>query len=319
MPDETNFTDKPANSIRANSRLTEFWLRTVRAYTFNTPIHRGRHRAYLAALKVCGELPGPTVVQAKDGRLLSVDLRTGMQTTVFFLGEYEPAITKIVTALLPRGGTFLDVGANFGWYTTLFAKFTGASGQVHAFEPVPAIFANLARNHELMGSPSNVRINQLALGDEHKNITINLFQGLSTGHASLSDHRRDDAIGFQVDMITLDSYLEANDVGDADLVKVDIEGAELMFLRGAEKLFAQKVPPVFLMEMALNQSKHFGHVPNDLLEFMRRRADYEFYKVDELAGRLTSIDGFEAADIGANVICVPVANDRAREAVLTFL
>jgi FkbM family methyltransferase len=290
-----------------NGRFAELFLKFVRLYTFNTPIDRGKYRVFLSALKLVPNPPDGVVVGTKDGRRLSADLSTGMQDTLFFIGEYEKSVTGIVERTIAerKCKTFLDVGANFGWYTTLFAKHAGSVGEVHAFEPVPSIYDNLSRNYDLMGKPQNVRINNLALGDEEKELTINLFEGLSTGHASLSDQDRDDAIPFKCRMITLDSYLEKNSIDHVDFVKVDIEGAELGFLKGAERLFKQERPPVILMEMALNQTKNFGYLPNELIEFLRQRVPYIFYKIDEDTVELIEIDGFADDDIGANVICIP--------------
>lgn len=254
--------------------------------------------------------------ETKDGRKFSVHLKTGMQTTVFFLGEYENALTEIVKSLLREGDVCLDVGANFGWYSTIFHKYCGPGGKVHAFEPVPPTFRELEENYELMGSPSNVVINNLALGEEPDELTINLFEGLSTGHASMSDQGRADTISFKCEVVTLDSYLEKENVGEVNFVKVDIEGAEMMFLKGAERLFAQKTPPIWLMEMALQQTSNFGYLPNDLIDFMRERAEYDFYKVDEPNTKLVKIDGFKADDIGANVIAFPRGYYRDRLASL---
>jgi FkbM family methyltransferase len=261
----------------------------------------------MVAMRLCQHVPDGVTVNTRDGRLLSVDLSTGMQSSVFFLGEYERAITRVLELIIERNGfqRFVDAGANFGWYTSLFYKYAAEFGEVHAFEPVPPIFENLERNYRLMGSPSNVRINRIALGDEKKRITVNLFEGLSTGHASISDQGRDDAIGFECPLVTLDDYLAENRVSDIDLVKVDIEGAELSFLKGAESLFRQRTLPVILMEMALNQTKNFGYLPNDLIDFIRERGAYHFYKIDEIRTRLVKIDGIAADDIGANVICIP--------------
>ncbi|MFN0139722.1 MAG: FkbM family methyltransferase [Pyrinomonadaceae bacterium] len=258
-------------------------------------------------------MPSSVVVSTHDGRKFDADLTTGMETTVFFLGEYEKAITNLVTELLQNeivntkrpNPVFVDVGANFGWYTTLFHKCAGRGGQVHSFEPIPSTFSSLTKNYGLMGSPANVFINNLALGDKAGEITANLFLGLPTGHASISDQGRDDAIPIKCRMTTLDSYLEEHKIANVDFVKVDIEGAEMMFLKGAERLFGQDVPPFWLMEMALNQTKNFGYRPNDLIEFIRARAEYAFYKIDEVEGKMIAIDGFADDDIGANVICVP--------------
>jgi hypothetical protein len=70
-------------------------------------------------------LPDGLEIETRDARKLSVDLSTGLQSTVFFMGEYESAVTQIAETIISRNQckTFLDVGANFGWYTTLFYKY----------------------------------------------------------------------------------------------------------------------------------------------------------------------------------------------------
>jgi FkbM family methyltransferase len=285
--------------------LENILLRTVRFYTFHTPIERGKHRAYLTALKLCKTLPERISTESRDGRRFSVHLKTGMTTTVYFLGEYEKALTEIVTSLLRPGDVCLDVGANFGWYSTLFHKHSGEQGEVHSFEPTPPTFRELEENYALMGKPSNVFINNLALGDREDELAINVFEGLPSGHASISNHKGVGSTSYACRMITLDSYMDERAVRDVNFVKVDIEGAELLFLKGAEKLFQQSIPPIFLIEMALEQTKNFGYKPNDLVEFIRARADYEFFKVDELRTRLVRMEGISPEDIGANVICFP--------------
>lgn len=126
-------------------------LRAVRYYTFNTPISFGRHRAYLAAMRLIGDPPRELDAATHDGRRFSLDLSTGLQTTVYFLGEYEKAITDIVEKILVerKCRVFLDVGANFDWYKTLFHKHAGSAGEVHAFEPVPSTFYIVNRNYRL--------------------------------------------------------------------------------------------------------------------------------------------------------------------------
>jgi FkbM family methyltransferase len=273
-------------------KIDKILLRAVKSYTFNTPIPKGKHRAYLLALKLCKNLPEKMPAQTKDGRKFSVHLKTGMQTTVYFLGEYEKTLTEIVKSVLRDGDVCLDVGANFGWYTTLFHKYCGANSEIHAFEPMPPTFREFEENYALMGAPPNVFINNLALGEKPDELTINLFEGLPSGHASISSQGRSDVISYKCRVATLDSYLEERRVREVNFVKVDIEGAEMMFLKGAQKLFAQATPPIWLMEMALQQTKNFGYLPNDLINYMRARAAYDFYKVDETQTRLIKIEAF---------------------------
>lgn len=285
--------------------IEELWLRSIRIYTYNTPISKGKYRLFQTALGLCS-LPHEAIpARTRDGRRFSVDLTSGMQDHVFFFGEYEKTISRVASRLINSGDICIDVGANFGWYTTLMAMRCGDSGEVHSFEPVPRSFRELEKNVKLAGSPRNVHINEAALGDKEDTITISIAAGEPTGHASMAAKGQDGGLSFQCRMTTLDNYLIENKVGNVDFVKVDIEGAEMMFLKGAARLFEQNVPPVFQMEMALAQAKHFGYLPNDLLKFIGSRGDYEFYRVFENEEILRQITHFDDNDIGANVFCIP--------------
>jgi FkbM family methyltransferase len=290
-------------------KLESMFLHAVRIYTFNTPIAKGKYRTFLTALDLCRSLPEPEIVRIKDGRRLWTDLSTGMHEGVFFIGEYERAITKLARLLIRPGDICLDVGANFGWYTTLFYKLAGKSGEVHAFEPVPPTFEDLLRNCRLISDPlpENIHLNNFALGESPGQFTVNLFAGLTTGHASLSDQGREDATSFACDVVTLDSYLAERGIKKVDFVKVDIEGSELSFLRGAGHLFEQTKLPFILMEMALNTTRNFGYFPDELVKFIASHGNYNFYKIDEAALKLIKIVGFAQDDIGANVLCIPEA------------
>jgi hypothetical protein len=74
-----------------------------------------------------------------------------------------------------------------------------------------------------------------------------------------------------------------------------------------------------MAEMALGTTKGFGYLPNDLIEFIRQRAAYEFYALDDFNGSLRRIDGFAPNDVGANVLCIPVNHDPKRLLNLNFV
>ena len=293
-------------------------LSLLRTYTYYTPIAKGKYRLADMALSWCRHFPDKTEVPTKDGRTIYARLATGTETSVYFHGTYETELTEKVTMLVRPGDVCLDVGANFGWYTTLFRKCCGDSGAVHAFEPVPPIYDELVDNFQLMETPANVFLNNLALGDAAGEIEVNVFAGLSTGHASMSNRGRSDGTAYKCEIVTLDSYLSDARVGDVNVVKVDIEGAEILFLRGAETLFAQKTPPIILMEMALEQTGNFGYKPDGLIRFISDRAAYDFYAVNEYTGSLKQIAGFPGDDIGANVFCIPRGSydDRTKRCLL---
>ncbi len=307
-----------SNSFRET--IEQLFLKSVRFYTFNTPILKGRYRLYEAALKICRYPPTNVETKAQDGRRYLVDLTSGMHETVYFLGEYEPAVTQTISSIVKSGDVCLDVGANFGWFTILMHRLCShknqtknGTGKVHAFEPMPPVFDTLQKNREIAGQPKDVFLNNLALGDETKEVNLYRFTNLPNGFSSLSNEMdKDDVKTFPVQMITLNSYLTDRKINEVNFIKLDVEGAELMFLKGATDLFLQKNPPIFIVEMALGTTKNFGYLPNDLIEFIRQHADYNFYALNEYDFSLHKIDGFAPEDIGANVLCVPANCESSR-------
>lgn len=281
----------------------------IRQYTLNTPVKKGKYRLADLAMSLSGELPEQIVVRTTDGRELAVNTANGSYRYIYYLGEYEEAITDVFRALVRPGDVCLDIGANMGWYTTLFQKLVGSNGVVHAFEPVPPTFERLARNVR-MNRLQNVRLNDLALGDEEKDVELHIFDNLPDGHASIATFGQSDFQSFTSRMIMLDTYLEETRTDNVRLVKMDIEGAELMMLKGASRLFEQETVPVIEVEMALATTRGFGYLPNDLIRFIREKADYDFFTIDERRFKLKQIDGFRPEDEGANVLCLPAGFDR---------
>ncbi len=128
-------------------RIERLFLKSIRFYTFNTPIKKGKYRLYQTALKLCRYPPTQLEAETHDGRRYSVDLTSGMHETVYFIGEYERAVTELIYSIVRNGDVCLDIGANFGWYTILFhflienkKEAEQKKGSVHAFEPNPEVF-----------------------------------------------------------------------------------------------------------------------------------------------------------------------------------
>jgi hypothetical protein len=99
--------------------------------------------------RVARPAPPPFVARTPadaGGYAFHCDLRDGIAREVCFTGAYEPLETAIVRALLPAGGTFVDVGANWGYFTLLAAHAAGARGRVVSLEPDPRLFALLRAN-----------------------------------------------------------------------------------------------------------------------------------------------------------------------------
>lgn len=282
-----------------------FIQKLTRLYTFYSPLRKGKYRLALASLSLADKLPERVSVRTTDGRTLNVNFDDHLSQLMFFLGEYERAITEAIRKMVNPGDICLDIGANIGWYTTLLQSLAGPDGEVHSFEPVPSTFETLRANVATNPHADSVRLNSMALGDENRDAVIHTFGNLSAGHASISDFGDSDSVEITVPMKRLDDYLVENRVGDVKFVKIDIEGAELSMLKGASRLFAQDIPPLIVIEAALETTRPFGYFPDDLVRFIGKQSDYDFYEFVEAADRLDKIDGFERESIGANVLCIP--------------
>jgi FkbM family methyltransferase len=289
-------------------------MRLLRSYTWNSPVRRGKSRLMNWSLRFAGCLPEKDIVTLRDGRRLSLSFKqySGMCETIYFMGEYERIITKIVSLIVKPGDICFDLGANLGWYTTLLARLVGKTGAVHAFEPVPPIFATLRENVELSQVWRNTFLNNMAVGDRSGIVSMHVFAGLPVGHSSVSSQGRTDYELHTTQLTTLDAYVEDHTIGRVNFIKCDVEGSELMVLRGARRILRQPVPPIWIMEMAKEIAATFGYSPNELLELMREQGDYDFFAIDEVGARLVPIRVFARDDIGANVLCVPSEHYRDR-------
>jgi FkbM family methyltransferase len=279
--------------------------RLIRFYVRYSPLARGKQRLAMIGRRLRGAAL-PEVVRTSDGRRLEADLSSGMCDQVYFGLDYEPGVTRVARSVVKPGDVCMDVGANFGWYTTLFATLAGPTGQVHAFEPLPAVFEWLGRNVALLESAALTRIVRAAVAAEGRaSANIYLSRNAPMSHASLEAGSNDAAAIATSPVVTLDDYLKTQSIGPVDVVKVDAEGAERAVLEGAAGLFSQPAPPIWIIEMSRETSARFGYRPHDLLEWMRARAAYSFFAIEDQSGRLIDIDHFAPRDVGANVLCVP--------------
>lgn len=149
------------------------------------------------------------------------------ELSMFLVRSFASEISNLVTVLLPNGGTFVDIGAHIGWFSKLASYKVGPLGLVIAVEPEPSNFEMLKSN--LQNVPSEIILAQVALGDTCQR--RKLYLGSSAEHSLIKI--KNQSIFVLVDVVTGDS-LFAN-YPKVDLVKVDVEGAELEVLKGMRR------------------------------------------------------------------------------------
>jgi FkbM family methyltransferase len=195
----------------------------------------------------------------------------------FLLGTYERGTVRAVRRLLRPGMTAIDVGAHAGYYTLLFSRLTGPRGTVIACEPHPDTFAVLGRNVARRGL-RNVRLVPVAVSDREGEAS--LWQtALSVGH-SLLPLKRGAGAALPVATTTLDALARAHGLARADLVKVDVEGAEGEVLEGMRELAARSPGLALILEYKPEILRARGE---DLPALLGRRAAHGFAEVFALA------------------------------------
>jgi FkbM family methyltransferase len=156
---------------------------------------------------------------------LSKNLDAFMCDHLVKFGHYEREVESALSELITKETTFVDVGANIGYFTILCSRLART---VYAFEPVPVVFERLSRNISLNGC-KNVRAFQCAVSREKAKLT--LFESkISDGHDSTVKRFEHDR-SILVDAVSLDETVEPS-VGDV-VLKVDVEGSEMDVLLGA--------------------------------------------------------------------------------------
>jgi FkbM family methyltransferase len=185
---------------------------------------------------------------------------------------------RLYLSIVRKGDVVIDIGANVGYYTTLFADLVGPCGEVHAFEPVPSTFELLSKEIRRFPRHKNVSLNCLAVGDVDRNAAIYVPNN-DHGQAALVQHREGSWHGSQyhevrVEMIRLDRY--ADQLVKIHFVKCDVEGAELLVLRGGESTLRRCQPKIFL-EIEERWTKSFGWTGADVIRFLRDIGYQQFY------------------------------------------
>jgi len=149
--------------------------------------------------------------------------------------RYERGTTRVFERTLRPGAVVVDVGAHVGYYTLLAARLTGPEGKVYAFEPDPANFALLLENLELNQAANAVAIPKAVAGERSN---ARLFQDpLNSDRHTLCPLAagEDSPHSISVATTSLDDFCESLGWPQIDLIKMDIEGAEPMALRGMQR------------------------------------------------------------------------------------
>jgi len=242
-----------------------------------------------------------------EGYCLTLESTLTSITTLVLLSQgrwFEKEI-EFCRQLLQPGMVVIDVGANVGVYTFLAARCVGSTGRVYAIEPTPECRACLK---------STVVDNQLdscvvpiaaAVGNQLGEVFL-VFNGTSVFNRIVKDRA---AAGRKrvkaVEQITLDHLWESEKKPRVDLIKIDVEGAELQVLQGSEQLL-RKLQPIVMFENRQGE-KITGAEPARFLATL----GYEFYTYNRYRATLKQVDPIARRLNVLNMIAVPTTRRKS--------
>jgi len=163
-------------------------------------------------------------------------LDPGDSLNLSILGQYGELDTQIVKNEIKQGDIVIDIGANIGYYTLIFAKLVGPSGRVIAFEPEPKNFELLKKNVRVNGY-KNVTLEQKVVSNTNGKTKLFLADNGIVGHKIYSYNDTSDYI--ETESISLDDYIPDEIRNKINFVKIDVEGVEPRVISGMKSIIKQ--------------------------------------------------------------------------------
>lgn len=179
-----------------------------------------------------------------NGFRVSLDLSEHIQRMIY-LGDYERWESRMVRRLLRPGMTFVDIGANIGYFSLLAARLVKSTGHVYAVEPSPYAFGRLRRTIADNRLESLVLVEPVGLGAEPG--STKLYDSHPSNHTP-SMFGDENAAARVVPITTLDDLFAKWGVSHVDLLKIDVEGYEPKVFAGAKEALARRKIKAILCE-----------------------------------------------------------------------
>jgi FkbM family methyltransferase len=214
----------------------------------------------------------PVLCRLTTGQQFLVRPDDLLQCEIGVTGEWEGLIYRAIRPLVTPGSIALDIGAHVGYSTILFADWVGHNGKVYCFEPVPAQVQQIEQNLKFNGYQDRVVVHRFAISDRPGLVEFYYDRTQNTGMGSLIINRAQ-FYKISVEAVALDFWAEINGLADVGLVKMDIEGAEILALRGMASGLSQHRYRILLIELHPSQLAKLSSSVSEILSQLR---NYEY-------------------------------------------
>lgn len=204
----------------------------------------------------------------RDGLRFRLDISDYNDWRIYF--GMEDAQRSVLYGLARPGMVILDVGGNVGEVALRLARRVGPTGCVLSFEPHPVTFSRLSANCAL-NQFAHLRPVRIGLSDR---TTLGRIAEIKESHSGMNrllsgGDSGSQSQGWEVELHSLDSYVEGAGISRVDLIKVDVEGHEFSVLSGAKGVMRRFRPTLFV-EMDARNLAHFGRTPEDVVTLLEK-------------------------------------------------
>jgi FkbM family methyltransferase len=243
--------------------------------------------------------PRRRVTETAIGARFAVDTQDLIQRYLYLFGVWEPRMTQWLTRRLRPGDTYVDVGANIGYFSVLASKLVGPEGHVVAIEASEAFNKRVRQNAQL-NDCDNIRIAHAAVSDKRQTLTFILSSNKNMGANSIVPWDGPVESQFEIEAQPLPEILDTDEIAKARVIKVDVEGAEGSVVRGMAPLLDQLRPDAEItVEVTPERMEQLGDSVEELLDTMREHGFHVYRLANEYAA-----ETYPAALSGASSVPV---------------
>lgn len=251
-----------------------------------------------------------TILKIKwwHGIKLALHLKTELSRCIYIEGVYEPNEFYFLDHCIKPGMTFIDIGANNGWFGLFAAKKIKNSGSVFIIEPSQREIDKIERNIRL-NRFKNIKVFKMGMLNELGEKELLVAEDKYEGHNTFGDfkYKIDFKLRENVEIGTLDNFIKNEKINRVDVIKIDAEGSEMLILDGGKntiKIFR----PIILSEVSKHPLTKCG---NDIFSFLKNLS-YDLYTFNQNNGLLNLIEDINDRNC-ENIIMLP------KEKALNFL
>lgn len=190
-------------------------------------------------------------------------------TKWMFIHGYDNEVEYAMThKLIREGDVILDVGANMGVWSMIPASIYGDKIKIYAFEPVPSIFQTLTQNIDTNRLNSSYSCHNVGIAETSGELLFDIDTD-NSGMGHLSTSENPDGRQIRVKTIRLSDFRQEHGAEKVNLVKIDVEGAEMLVLKSDEALFQSPDAPMITIEIIDEFLKRFGTSAEAVIKQLR--------------------------------------------------